>query len=133
MNNLFTDGSSRAIQNCRMNRLIFVLALNSLLALPLNADPPTVTGKWLFTLDMSHGKRNGTLDLQQDGEKLSGTGELEKHGSSTITGSAQGAKVSITIKLHGGSFTLIGTVEGDKMSGTTDPAGGTWNSTRRLD
>jgi hypothetical protein len=96
----------------------------------LSAGAP-VAGKWQFVLEMPHGKRNGTLDVRQDGEKLSGTGELERHGASTITGSIQGAKVSMTLTLHGGSFTLLGTIEGDKMAGTTDPSGGAWKATRQ--
>ena len=97
------------------------------------ADAPNAAGKWQFALDMSHGKRNGTLDIQQDGEKLTGTGELEKHGASTLSGNIHGTKVSITIKLHGGTFTLLGSIDGDKMSGTTEPAGGTWKANRSTD
>jgi hypothetical protein len=95
------------------------------------ADAPQLDGKWQFLLEMSHGNRAGILTIQQDGAKLNGTGELEKHGASKMTGSIQGAKVSMKIELHGGSFTLLGTVEGDKMSGTTDPVGGTWKATRK--
>jgi len=116
-----------------MKRLISALTLTLLcMAVPMAADAPKIVGKWQLVLDMSHGKRTGTLNVQQDGEKLSGTGELEKHGASTITGSIQGEKISMKIVLHGGSFTLLGTVEGDKMSGTTDPAGGTWKATRQI-
>lgn len=117
-----------------MKRLISILTLALLcVAAPLAADAPKVAGKWQFLLEMSHGRRTGALTVQQDGEKLTGTGELEKHGSSTITGSIQGARVSIKMELHGGSFTLLGTIEGDKMSGTTDPAGGTWKATRQME
>jgi hypothetical protein len=97
----------------------------------LPSDAPPVAGRWQFVLEMSHGTRNGTLQLQQEGEKLTGTGELEKHGATTVTGSIRDAKVSLTITLHGGSFTLVGTFEKDKMSGTTNPAGGTWKATRQ--
>lgn len=117
-----------------MKRLISTLTLALLcMAVPLGADAPTIAGKWQFVLDMSHGKRSGVLAIQQDGAKLSGTGELEKHGTSTITGAIEGAKVSIKLELHGGSFTFLGTVEGDKMSGTTDPAGGTWKASRQME
>ena len=102
------------------------------MAVSLAADAPTIAGKWEFMLEMSHGNRAGVLTVQQDGAKLSGTGELEKHGTSTMTGSIEGAKVSMKIELHGGSFTMLGTVEGDKMSGTTEPKGGTWKATRQI-
>ena len=117
-----------------MKRLISILTLASLcMVVPLAADAPKIAGKWQFVLEMSHGRRTGALTVRQDGAKLSGTGELEKHGPSTITGTIQGAKVSLMMELHGGSFTLLGTIEGDKMSGTTDPAGGTWKATRQME
>jgi hypothetical protein len=115
-----------------MKRLISVLTL-TLSSMAALADAPAIAGKWQFALDMSHGKRTGTLNVQQDGGKLSGTGELEKHGSSALTGTIEGAKVSIRMVLHGGSFTLLGTIEGGEMSGTTDPKGGTWTATKRAD
>jgi len=116
-----------------MKKLISALTLALLcMAVTLAADAPTITGKWEFMLEMSHGNRAGLLTVQQDGSKLSGTGELEKHGTSTMTGSIEGAKVSMKIELHGGSFTMLGTVEGDKMSGTTEPKGGTWKATRQI-
>jgi hypothetical protein len=117
-----------------MKRLILALMFG-LSSVPscVAADAISIAGKWQFALDMSHGKRTGTLHVQQDGEKLSGTGELEKHGASTLSGSVQGERVSIKIQLHGGAFTLLGRVEGDKMSGTTDPAGGTWKATKQTE
>jgi len=114
-----------------MKKLISSLTLALLfMAVSLAADTPTITGKWQFLLEMPHGKRAGVLALQQDSAKLGGTCELQEHGTSTVVGSVQGAKVSMKIELHGTSFTLLGTVEGDKMSGTTEPAGGTWKATR---
>ncbi len=114
-----------------MRTLISILTLAFCAAVCPAADAPTIAGKWQFVLEMSHGTRAGVLTVQQDGAKLSGTGELEKHGASTITGSIQGAKVSMKIELHGGAFTMLGTIEGNNMSGTTDPAGGTWKATRQ--
>ena len=114
-----------------MKRLISNLALAlSFMVVSLAADTATITGKWQFELDMPHGNRAGVLILQQDGAKLGGTCELQKHGTSTVVGSIQGANVSMKIELHGGSFSLLGTVDGNKMSGTTEPAGGTWKATR---
>lgn len=114
-----------------MRKLISILTLALFAVVCLAADAPKIAGKWQFVLEMPHGNRSGVLTLQQDGAKLSGTCELQKHGTSTVTGSIQGAKVSMKIELHGGSFTLLGAVEGDNMSGTTEPAGGTWKATRQ--
>lgn len=114
-----------------MRRLISILMLVLYATVCLADDAPKIAGTWEFMLEMSHGNRAGLLTVEQDGTKLSGSGELEKHGKSTMTGSIQGAKVSMTIQLHGGSFTMLGTVEGDTMSGTTDPAGGKWQAKRK--
>jgi len=113
-----------------MRKLISILTLALFAVVCLAADAPKIAGKWQFVLEMPHGNRAGVLTLQQDGAKLSGACEVEKHGTSTVTGSIQGAKVSMKIELHGGSFSLLGTVDGNKMSGTTEPAGGTWKATR---
>jgi hypothetical protein len=114
-----------------MKRRIASLTLALLfMAASLAAETPAIAGKWQFVLEMPHGSRTGVLNVQQDGPKLGGTCDLQKHGTSTIAGSIQGTKVSMKIELHGGSFTMLGTVEGGKMSGTTEPAGGTWKATR---
>ena len=117
-----------------MKKLISTLTLVLLaITVSLAADAPTIAGKWQFVLQMPHGNRAGVLTLKQDGTKLGGSCELEKHGTSTIAGSIQDAKVSMKIELHGGSFSLLGTVEGNKMDGTTEPAGGTWKATRQTE
>jgi hypothetical protein len=76
-------------------------------------------------------KQAGVLTVQRHGAKLSGTFELENHDPSTVTGSIQGAKVSIKIEVHGTPFTLVGTVDGDSMSGATEPALATWKAIRK--
>ena len=114
-----------------MKKLISMLTLSLLAtAVSLAADAPAIAGKWQFLLQMPHGKRAGILTIKQDGPKLGGSCELEKHGTSEIAGNVQDAKVSMKIELHGGSFTLLGTIDGNKMSGTTEPAGGTWKARR---
>ena len=114
-----------------MRKLISILLSALCAAVFLAADAPKIAGKWQFALKTPQGSRDGVLTLQQDGAKLSGTCELEKHDPSTVTGDIQGAKVSIKIQLHGNPFTLVGTVEGDSMGGTTEPAGATWKATRK--
>jgi len=97
----------------------------------LAADAPKMTGKWQIALETPHGSRVGVLTVQQEGEKLSGACELEKHDPATMTGGIQGGRVSMKMELHGNAFTLVGTVEGDSMSGTTEPPGATWKATRK--
>ena len=117
-----------------MKKLISTLTLALVcMAVSVAADAPTIAGKWQFVLETPHGNRAGVLTLQQDGTKVGGSCELEKHGTSVVAGSIQDAKVSMKIELHGVSFSLLGTVEGNKMSGTTEPAGGTWKATRQVE
>ena len=113
-----------------MRKLISLLTVAILSAVCVSADASKITGRWQFLLEMPHGNSFGALTLQQDGAKLSGTCELQKHGTSTVTGSIDEAKVSMKITLHGGSFTMLGIIKGDQMTGTTEPAGGTWKATR---
>ena len=117
-----------------MKRVMLMLTLAFVaVAASLAADASAIAGKWQFLLEMPHGKRTGELSLTQDGATLGGSCELEKHGTSTITGSIQVAKVSMKIELHGNTITLIGTIDRNKMSGTTEPAGGTWKATRQTE
>jgi hypothetical protein len=66
-----------------------------------------------------------TMQVQQDGSKLSGTFQDES-GSSQLTGSIAGNKVSFSVQIPGRPMTvaLAGTADGDKMSGTFQPRGG---------
>ena len=66
-----------------------------------------------------------TMQVQQDGSKLSGTFQDES-GSSQLTGSIAGKKVSFGVQIQGRPMTVAftGTVDGDKMSGTFQPQGG---------
>ena len=114
-----------------MRKLISILMFALCATVCLAADEPKVTGKWQFAMETPHGNRAGVLTVQQDGAKLSGNCELQKHGTATVTGSIQATKLSMKMELHGISFSLVGTVEGDNMSGTTDPAGATWKATRQ--
>jgi hypothetical protein len=65
------------------------------------------------------------MQIQQDRSKLGGTFEDES-GSSQMTGSIAGNKVSFSVQIPGRPMTLAltGTVDGDKMSGTFQPQGG---------
>ena len=65
------------------------------------------------------------MQIQQDGSKLSGTFD-DASGSSSVTGSVAGNKVSFSVQVQGRPITvaLTGTVDGDKMSGTFRPQGG---------
>jgi hypothetical protein len=74
------------------------------------APPPTVAGKWVLSLEMSQGTATPSLELKQDGEKLTGT-YTGRYGAFALTGtikaraiefgftmSADGTDVRMTFK-----------------------------------
>lgn len=92
-----------------------------------------LTGQWDFTVETDAGSGNPAFVLKQEGEKLSGTytGAL---GSSEITGSVRGNKVTITFEVSGAKVVYEGTVEADgTLKGTVDLGGqasGTFTASR---
>jgi hypothetical protein len=95
------------------------------------ADPVKAAGKWELVLTAPHRAISGTLDLKQEGSKLSGTWATDHVGAIPITGSIDGKNVSLAMEVHGMSVKLLGTVDGSKMSGKIDPDMGTWAATRQ--
>ncbi|HLK65435.1 MAG TPA: hypothetical protein VKU19_18480 [Bryobacteraceae bacterium] len=91
-----------------------------------------IDGKWQMSLDTPHGPMKGPLQIQQDGEKLKGTYELEMFGSMTLNGKVEGDKISFNMEVPGAGITLAftGTVAGEKMTGDTDHAG-KWSAVRQ--
>jgi hypothetical protein len=90
-----------------------------------NSQPADISGAWQISWEGRGGSQQATMQVQQDGSKLSGTFEDES-GSSQLTGTIAGNKVSLSVQIPGRSMTvaLTGTVDGDKMSGTFQPQGG---------
>jgi hypothetical protein len=74
-------------------------------------------------------QKQGTMQLKQDGSKLSGSVRAQR-GTFSLGGNLQGDQVSIDVKvpLHKISFT--GKVDGTKMSGTT-AQGMPWSAIRQ--
>lgn len=94
----------------------------------------TVAGDWRLSVETPHGLMGGSLQLKQEGSKVSGTCEVEHMGTMATTGSVENAKVSLSIELPSGdTFKLLGSIDGVKMSGTTDPFGGNWTADRNSD
>lgn len=79
------------------------------------------TGTWNISFETPNGKRETTMDLKQDGEKLTGTMHSQQGGDSPVTGTAKGDTLtfSITRDFQGQSFKMeyTGKVEGNKISG----------------
>lgn len=75
------------------------------------------------------GQRDVTMQIRQDGNKLSGTLQGNR-GSAPLKGSLSGNQVSINVKTRKHKASFTGTVNGDKMSGTTEQ-GASWTATRQ--
>jgi hypothetical protein len=91
-----------------------------------------VAGHWQLAMDTPHGPMKGSLDLNQDHSKITGTLDLGPMGSFSLKGTVDEAKIAFDIELPDNSGTLkfTGSLESGKMSGTTDPHNFAWSATR---
>ena len=91
---------------------------------------PNLSGTWQMSWTARNGnQRQATLQLQQNGAKLSGKFEGAR-GSTSVTGNLQGNQVTLNVKMRRRKATFTGTVDGGKMSGTTEQ-GVSWTATRQ--
>ena len=91
------------------------------------------SGIWLMTWTNEKGDtRHATLDIQQEGEALSGTANLQsgpKNGTFRLTGNVRGNRIVLNVKVYWHRASFTGTVDGTKMSGSTHD-GRPWLATR---
>jgi hypothetical protein len=91
---------------------------------------PNISGNWQLSSTGANGtQRQASMQLKQDGGKLSGKFEGER-GSAALNGSLDGSQVSFSVKLRKRQVSFSGTVNGDKMSGTTEQ-GAAWTASRQ--
>lgn len=95
-----------------------------------SAAAPSLTGNWDMSWTGANGaQRQTTMQLKQDGAKLSGKLSGER-GSASVTGSIEGNQVSLNVKLRKRQIAFTGTIDGsNRMSGTT-AQGAQWTATR---
>lgn len=100
------------------------------------AAPANVAGRWSVSLELGSIVGHPTLDLKQDGDKLTGT-YRGRYGASPIEGAVKDNQIGFTVTLNAegqeSSGYFAGTVDGDKMGGTVEFEGageGTWSATR---
>lgn len=117
-----------------MIKRLYLVVFISLLAAPVlfaqdsesnNSQSANIAGAWQISWQGRGGSQQATIQVQQDGSKLSGTFQ-DENGSSQLSGSIAGNKVSFSVQIQGRPMTVAftGTVDGDKMSGTLQPQGG---------
>ena len=93
----------------------------------------SASGFWLMTLTNEKGDtRHATLDIQQEGEALSGTVNLQagpKSGTFRLTGNVRGNRIVLNVKVYWHHASFTGTIDGTKMSGSTH-GGRPWLATK---
>jgi hypothetical protein len=95
-----------------------------------NDTAPNVAGKWQISwTDRNGNPKQATLQIQQDGSKLTGDFTSER-GNFPLTGSLQGSQVSLTVKAKRRKASFTGTVDGESMKGSTEQ-GKTWTAVRQ--
>jgi len=93
----------------------------------------SASGVWLMTwTNEKGGTRHATLNIQQKGEAISGTANVQggpKNGTFRLTGNVRGNQVVLTVKVYWHHASFTGTVDGAKMSGSTHD-GRPWLATK---
>jgi hypothetical protein len=127
------------------------LILVSGLALAAENPPANVSGKWQLSWEARLGTEHGTLQLDQNGSKL--TGNYHGHlNSSQVSGTVKEKTITLTLEFPGPHpFTLVftGIMDGDKMAGkfeipsvqsgydahgeNASPSNYSWNAVRQPD
>jgi hypothetical protein len=123
--------SSEANVIKRLYLIVFICLLAAPLLLAQNSESnnsqsPNIGGAWQLSWDGRGGSQQATIQIQQDGSKLSGTFQGSQ-GSSPLSGSVAGNNVSFSVQVQGRrtmTLAFTGTIDGDKMSGTFQPQGG---------
>lgn len=92
-------------------------------------EASNLSGIWQVSFNGKRGGRQATMQLKEDGTKLSGSFQGER-GSAPLKGTLNGNQVSFTVKMPRRTLSFSGSVEGDKMSGTTEQ-GGSWSASRQ--
>jgi hypothetical protein len=74
------------------------IALSAQTPSPAPPKPVSVAGKWNMTLELSIGTATPTLDLKQDGEKITGT-YTGRYGTSQLQGTLKGRVLEFAFQI----------------------------------
>jgi hypothetical protein len=98
-----------------------------------NNATASASGIWLMTWTNEKGDtRQATLNIQQKGEALSGTANVQGspvNGTFRLSGNVKGNRVVLSVKVYWHHASFAGTVDGSKMSGSTHD-GKPWLATK---
>lgn len=113
-------------------RLVLGLLTSMLLIVCVKAadTPANVAGKWDVSVSGDAGSASQTINLQQDGNKISGTFKGPRQ-SGPLEGTVDGNNIKFHVKTRV-PLDYTGTVSGDSMKGTMSGRGktGDWTATR---
>ena len=91
---------------------------------------PNAAGTWQVSWSAENGRqRQATMQLKQDGNKLSGSLETER-GSAALKGNLSGNQINFNVKMPKREVSFSGSLNGSKMSGITGQ-GAAWTATRQ--
>ena len=98
----------------------------------------TLNGTWNLTVNLGQGEKSATLNLQQEGDRLSGSisgtlGAGEISNASTVAGGQIRFTVPIEIEGQTKEATFLGTLSGDQIGGSVNVVGmspGSFTATR---
>jgi hypothetical protein len=95
------------------------------------ADQVNVTGTWIVSVSGEAGAATQTMELRQDGMKITGTFQGPRQ-SGTVDGSVDGANVTLHVKARV-PLDYTGTITGDTIKGTMTGRGksGDFTATRK--
>jgi hypothetical protein len=114
-------GTADALTSPSSNMLVQVATQESS-AQDSNATA-SASGIWRMTWTNEKGDiRHATLHIQQKGDALSGTANLQGgpiNGTFRLTGNVRGNRIVLSVKVYWHHASFTGTVDGNKMSGST--------------
>ncbi len=83
---------------------------------PDSKAPPNIAGKWTMTLEMSMGTATPTLELKQDGEKITGT-YTGRYGTFPLQGTLSGTAIVISVTMTAEGESVEMTFSGEVTAG----------------
>lgn len=118
--------------------VLTAIALSAQTPAPAPPKAINIAGKWQMTLELSIGTANPTLDLKQDGEKITGT-YTGRYGVSQLQGTLKGQALQFAFQIDAEgqtatmSFTGQVAADGQSMKGSAEIEGlgdASWTATR---
>jgi len=121
-----------------MTVLLLVLSLLSPLQAQSKPAAPSVTGKWTMAIEIQGTTATPSLELVQDGEKITGT-YAGRYGKFQLTGTLKGRALVFTFTMNAEGTEVLMTFKGEvaadfqSMKGEADMAGAgeaSWSAKR---